>query len=120
MTHSSGETGEPCGVPTEPGAKIFGEPWYRSRHVLPDRKDLVKETRYGLTAFALSILHRADGFTLSKPPFRSRKSVETFNPAIWRVLTSCLRVDVASVADRPGQGSALVKVEEARHAGYAR
>jgi len=103
MTNSSGETGEPCGVPTETGAKTFGEHWSRSRHVLPDRKDLVQETRYGWTAFALSMLHRADGFTLSKPPFMSWKSVDTFIPAIWRVLTSCVRVDVVSEADRPAR-----------------
>jgi len=103
MTNSSGETQGPCGVPTETGAKVFGEPWYQSRHVLPDRKDLVQEMRYGLTAFTLSILHRADGFMLSKPPFMSRKSVETLIPAIWRVLNSCVRVDVASAADRPAK-----------------
>jgi len=103
MMNSSGETGEPCGVPTESGAKIFGEPWYRSRHVVPDRKDLVEETRYRLTAFSLSMRQRADGFTLSKPPFLSRKSVETFILAIWRVLISCVRVHVVSEADRPAK-----------------
>jgi len=101
MTNSNGETGEPCVVPKETGAKVFGERWYRSRHVLPDKKDLVQDTRYRLTAFALSMLHKADGFTLSKPAFMSMKSVDTFTPAIWRVLTSCVRVDVVSEADRP-------------------
>ena len=101
MTNNSGETGEPCGVPTATGANTLGDPWYRRRHVLPVRKDLVQETRYGLTAFALSMLHRVEGFTLSNPPLMSRKSVETFLPAIWRVLTSWVRVVVASEVDKP-------------------
>jgi len=88
-------------VPTATGANTLGEPWYRRRHVLPVRKDLVQETRYGLTAFALSILHRVEEFTLSNPPLISRKSVETFLPAIWRVLTSWLSVVTASEVDRP-------------------
>jgi len=88
-------------VPTATGANTLGEPWYRSRHVLPVRKDLVQETRYGLTAFALSMLHSVEEFTLSNPPLMSRKSVETFLPTIWRVFTSWVRVDIGSEADRP-------------------
>ena len=65
------------------------------------RKDLVHETRYGLTAFALSMLHRVEGLTLSNPPLMSRKSVDTFFPAIWRVLTSWVSVETASEADKP-------------------
>jgi len=88
-------------VPTATGANTLGDPWYRRRHVLPVRKDLVQETRYGLTAFALSMLHRVEEFTLSNPPLMSRKSVETFLPAIWRVLTSWVSVVVASEVDKP-------------------
>jgi len=38
---------------------------------------------------------------LSKPPFMSRKSVETFLQAIWSVFTSWVRVVTASEAERP-------------------
>jgi len=62
---------------------------------------MVQETRYGLTPHALSMPHRVDGLTLSKPPLMSRKSVVTFLPAIWRVLTSWVSVAVASEAERP-------------------
>jgi len=101
MTNKRGETGNPCRVPTETGAKTFGEPWYQSRYALPVRKDLVQETKYGLTALNLSMLHRVEGFTLSKPPLMSRKSVDTFFPASWRVLISWVRVVVTSEAHRP-------------------
>jgi len=47
------------------------------------------------------MLHRDEGFTLSNPPLMSRKSVETFLPAIWRVLISWVSVMAASEADRP-------------------
>jgi len=88
-------------VPTATGANTLGDPWYKSRHDLPDRKDIVQDTRYGLTPLALSMPQRVAGLTLSKPPFMSRKSVETFSPAIWRVFTSWVRVVTASEAERP-------------------
>jgi len=88
-------------VPTDTGANTLGDPWYRSRHDLPDRKDLVQDKRYGLTPLALSMPQRVAGLTLSKPPFMSRNSVETFLPAIWRVITSWVRVVTASEAKRP-------------------
>ena len=88
-------------MPTATGANTLGDPWYRSRHILPVRKDLVQETRYGLTALALRMLHKVEEFTLSNPPLMSRKSVDTFLPAIWRVLTSWVSVVVASEAEKP-------------------
>jgi len=54
-------------------ANTLGDPWYRSRHDLPVSKDLVQDTRYGLTSLALRIPQRVEGFTLSKPPFISEK-----------------------------------------------
>ena len=69
--------------------------------MLPVRKDLLEEMRYGFTAFGLSMLHRVEGFTLSKPPLMSRNSVESFLPAIWSVLTSWVSVVIASEVDRP-------------------
>ena len=42
---NKGETGDPCGVPTETGEKILGEPWNRRRHDLPVKKDLNQEIR---------------------------------------------------------------------------
>jgi len=101
MTNKSGEKGEPWGVPTATWANTLGDPWWRSRHDLPDRKDFVQDIRYGLTPLALSIPQRVEGRTLSKPSFMSRKSVETFFPAIWRVFTSWVRVVTASEAERP-------------------
>ena len=88
-------------MPTETGANTLRDPCYKSRYDLPDRKDMVQETRYGLTPLALSMPQRVAGFTLSKPPFMSRKSMETFLPAIWRVFTSWVRVVTASEAERP-------------------
>jgi len=85
-------------VPTETGANTLGDPWYRSRQDLLERKDLVQDTRYGLTPLALRMPPRVEGFTLSKPPFMSRKSVETFLPAIWRVFTFWVRVLTACEA----------------------
>jgi len=87
-------------VPTETGVNTLGDPWYRSRHDLPERKDLVQDTRYGLTPLALKMPQRVEGLTLANPPFMSRKSVETFLPAIWRVFTSWVRVVTASEAER--------------------
>ena len=101
MTNKSGETGEPWGVPTDTGGNTLGDPWYRSWQDLPDSKDLVQDTRYGLTPLALSMPQRVEGLTLLKPPLMSRKSVETFLPAIWRVFTSWVRMVTASEADRP-------------------
>ena len=88
-------------MPTDTGANTFGNPWYRSRHDLPERKDLVQDTRYGLTPLALSMPQRVAGLTLSKPPFMSRNSVETFLPAIWMVFTLWVRVVTAFEAERP-------------------
>jgi len=68
---------------------------------MPDRKDLVQDTRYGLTRLVLSMPQRVAGLTLSKPPFMSRNSLETFVPAIWRVFSSWVRVVTASEAQRP-------------------
>jgi len=101
MTNRSGETGEPWGMPTATGANTLGDPSYKSRHVLQDRKDLVQDTRYGLTPLALSMPQRVEGLTLSKLPFMLRKSVETFLPAIRRVFTSGVRGVTASEAERP-------------------
>jgi len=62
--------------------------------------------RYGLTPLPLRMPQRVEGLTLSKPPFMSRKSVETVLPAIWRVFTSWVRVVTASKAEReqPARG----------------
>jgi len=103
MTNNSGETGEPWGVPTETGANILGEPWYRRRHVLSDRKDLVHDTKYGLTPLALSMPQREEVLTLSKPLLMSRTSVETFLWAIWSERTSCVKVVIASEPERPAK-----------------
>jgi len=94
-------TGEPWGVPTETGANTLGDPWYRSRNDLPDRKELDQDTTYGLTPLALSMPQRLAGLTLSKPPFMSTNSVETFLPAIWGVFIWLVRVVTASKAERP-------------------
>jgi len=88
-------------VPTATMVNTLGDPWYKSRHDLQDRKDRVQDTRYGLTPFALSMPNRVAGLTLSNPPIMSRKSVETLFPAIWRVFTSWVRVVTASEAERP-------------------
>jgi len=69
--------------------------------VLSDRKDLVHETKYGLTPLALSMPQWEEALMLSKPRLMSRKSVETFLWAIWRELTSSVRVVVVSEAERP-------------------
>jgi len=59
-------------VPTATGANTLGEPWYRSRHDLPERKDLVQDTRYGLTPLALSMPQRVEGLEGNRgrsPPY---------------------------------------------------
>jgi len=61
---------------------------------------LVQDTRYGLTPLGLTMPQMVAGFTLSKLPLMSRKSVETFLPANWRVFTSWVRVVTASEAER--------------------
>jgi len=59
MTNGKGETGDCCGVPTMTGPKALAHPWKSRRQDLPVRKDLVPDTRYGLTQLALSMA--ADG-----------------------------------------------------------
>ena len=95
------ETGEPWGVPTDTWANTLGDAWYKSRYDLLDRNDFVQDTRYGLTPLALSRPQRVAAFKFSKLPFMSRKSAETFLPAICGVFTSWVRVVTASEADRP-------------------
>ena len=56
------------------------------------KNDFVQDTRYRLTPLALRMPQRVEGLTLSKPPFMSRKSVETFLPAICRVFPSWVKV----------------------------
>ena len=65
-------------MPTQTGAKTLGDPWKRNGQDLPVRKDPVQDIRYGLTPLAESIPQRVEGLTLLKPPFISRKRVETF------------------------------------------
>jgi len=103
MTNKRGETGEPCGMPTDTGDKTFRDPWKRRRHDLPVRKERVQDTRYGLTPFALSMPQSVEGLTLSKPPLISRNRVEIFLLSICRVLTSCERVVQASATDKPAR-----------------
>ena len=63
--------------PTEMGAKRRGDPWNVRRQVGSRRKETTHWTRYGLTPF-LRRRERSEGdSTLSKPPFTSRKRVET-------------------------------------------
>jgi len=101
MTNKGGETGDPGVVPTHTGANTLGDPCYRSRQDLPDREDLVQDTRYGLRPLALSMPQRVVRLTLSKPPFMSRNREETFLPAIWRGFTSWVWVVTESEAERP-------------------
>jgi len=58
----------PWGVPTETRAKTLGDPGNNRRQDLPVRKDLVQNTRYGLTPLALIMPQRVKGLILSKPP----------------------------------------------------
>ena len=90
-------------MPTDTGVNTLEDPGYRSRHDLPDRKDLVQDTRYELTPSALGMPQRVAGLTLSKRPFMSTNSVETFLPAILRGFTSWVRVVTASEAERPAR-----------------
>ena len=85
----------------EKGAKPSADPWYRSWHVLPDRKDLVQDTRYELSTLALSMRQSVVGLTLSKPPFMSSKTLEIFFQAIGRVPISRVPVAVGFEAERP-------------------
>src|ERR1700761_6225867 len=101
MTKSSGEMGEPWGVPTDTGAKVLGEPWKRRRHCLLVRKLPIQEVRYLWAPFALRAEVSWEGSTLSKPPFMSRKSEEDLRPRRWKTRTSWVREAVASKVERP-------------------
>ena len=103
MTNRRGETGDPWGTPTETGAKERGDPWKVRRQVRSLRKEPIHWTRYGLTPF-LRRRERSDGdSTLSKPPFTSRKSVETLYRRRWKDSTLCCRTRAASAVDLPGR-----------------
>ena len=105
MMNSRGETGDPCGVLTETGAKTLGDLSKCRGQDLPVRKDCVLDTRYGLTLIALSMPQSVVGWTLLKPFLISRKRVETFLLSFWRLLISWVRVLHASATDKPARDS---------------
>ena len=101
MTKSSGEMGEPWGVPTVTGANVLDEPWKRRRHCLPVRKLPIHEVMYLWAPLALRADVSWGGSTLSKPPLVSRKREEDLRPVRWKTRTSWEREAVASKVDRP-------------------
>jgi len=103
MTNKRGEIGDPYRVPTVTGVKTLADTWKSSRQDLPVRKDLVLDTRSGLTPMALSIPQRVDTLTLLKPPMMSRKRVETFLLSFCIVLIRWVRVLHGSDTDKPAR-----------------
>jgi len=77
MTNRRGEMGDPGGTPTNMREKERGDPWKVRRQVRSLRKEPTNWTRYGLTPFLRRRERGEADSTLSKPPFTSRKRVET-------------------------------------------
>src|ERR1700712_5327974 len=90
MTNSSGDMGEPWGVPVRKSANASGAPWKSRRQVLSVRKDRTQETMYLGACLRESMPAKVGASTLSKPPLISRKRVEAASLALWAALTSRL------------------------------
>ena len=45
IKNCKGETQEPCGMPTEMGARMLGEPWKTRVHILSKRNKETQSTR---------------------------------------------------------------------------
>jgi len=103
MTNRSGEIGDPSGTPTEKGVKRRGDPWNVRRQVRSLRKEPTHWTRYGLTPFPCRRERSEGDSSLSKPPFTSRKRVETLYRRLWKDSTLCCRTRAALAVDLPGR-----------------
>ena len=103
MRNSSGDMGEPCGVPTSTGALLPGAPWKIRVQDRSEKKEVTQSVMYEGMFPARRRDLSFDALTLSKPAFMSSKRVETAHRGRWRVRTSWMRVAHASEVLGPGR-----------------